>query len=753
MTSRSSHTVVVLSVLLAAACGGESQVEAREDVESQGEFLAPISIEERIQAVRLTANDEENACGEIRPFYWEMGSQSEKLVGGSVTREGDPLTYSASTRINLGSASKWIYAAYVAQLREGELEAADIDALSLRSGYTNMADCYPYQTVRGCFAYGDNELYVPEDDGKFVYDGGHMQAHAVSLGLGPLDRKEFAAEVKSLLGEQLPVGFSLAMPSGGANATASGVAAFLRKMMNGQLVLGGMLGTNAVCASPSACPDIALRSPAPEDEVWHYSLGHWVEDDPSQGDGAFSSPGTLGYYPWIAPDKRTYGLIARDAGPSNWAASSRCGRILRQAWRTGSAVEGSARLSEKGVTSSQELTGLSIASAETLAEIQVSSAPIVDFEFDWGRDGVDCPTCNFGDGNNRLVYSDRDYNMWLAHVDPATGEFVPTDGHGTLVDTRAAFATDFGNGPEWMFGASGSQIVYTKYFPGRVPSTFSASVAIAKMTDVGTWDAGIVDGGLKMQSPSGTLDLDDPSPRINYQNFAKTKVYWRVADDPSTETLMPISEQTGGGSRRWVPGTRQVIFSGSAAPDQNGIVYQQVFLYDTDTGEMEQLTFEPVTKWGAFMWRAPEFGNENVFFTVSGRTSLVIYRKLPGADGILRWTVVNTIAMPSQIPYIWSPEPFLYKGRSFIFFQLSSSSQANDMSVPTQLAMTGVEPSLPSLRMLTNDNARRRVRMDPEHYITAQGPFIYYNRYIPSTASDPVRNDGVWRVDTRLGPP
>lgn len=388
----------------------------------------------------------------------------------------------------------------------------------------------------------------------------------------------------------------------------------------------------------------------------------------------------------------------------------------------------------------------------TIVEEQVSSADIVDFEFDWARDGVHCPECNFGDGNSRIVFTDRDYNMWLGYVDFETGMFVPPDGRAKLLDTNAAFATDFGNGPEWMFSRNGSTILYTKYLPGRRPSTFSASVALARMVD-GVWKTGIVQNGLKKQSPIGTTDLEDEVPRYNYQNFAKKKVYWRMADDATSEKLMPIADQTGGGSRRWVPGSGKVIFSGAAAPDEQGGIYQQVFLYDTDTDELEQLTFDPVTKWGGFMWRAPEYDNEYVFFTISGRTSLAIYRHLAGADGIKRWTVVNTIAMPEKLPYIWSPEPFVYKGRSWLFFQLSSSPKANDMSVPTQLAMTGIDPLRPNFRMLTNDNQTRRVRMDPESFITARGPYIYYNRYIPKTDTRPVRNDGVWRVDTGLGPP
>ena len=36
----------------------------------------------------------------------------------------------------------------------------------------------------------------------------------------------------------------------------------------------------------------------------------------------------------------------------------------------------------------------------------------------------------------------------LVRVDPDTGDFSPADGMGALVDTDAAFAKDFGNGPE-----------------------------------------------------------------------------------------------------------------------------------------------------------------------------------------------------------------------------------------------------------------------------------------------------------------
>jgi hypothetical protein len=395
----------------------------------------------------------------------------------------------------------------------------------------------------------------------------------------------------------------------------------------------------------------------------------------------------------------------------------------------------------------------SVVQAATLApEVKVTSAAIPDYEFDWGRNGVDCPTCNSGQGNSRFVFSDVLNNLWLGYVDFQTGAFYPPDGHGILIDTGATAATDFGNGPEWMNSAEGSQILYTKYLPGAPQKSANAGIAIAKMVN-GSWTAGFFDNAMQRQSPAGTLDLNDPAPRITYFNDRTNLLYWRSMTDPSVERDLPIADGGNGIARRWVPGTRKVIYAAKAPPDSQGVVRDQIFLYDTDSGKKEQLTFEPTAKLGAFMWRAPEFANEYVFFTIANRTRVLVYRKLAGADGKKRWTVVKTVNTPGSAPFIWSPEYFVHNGRSWIFFQLSSSPLFTDTSIPNQLAITGVDPLKVNFRMLTNDPSTPRVRIDPEFFITAQGPFVYYTRIIPSTPTRPPLNDGVWRVDTGLGPP
>jgi hypothetical protein len=395
---------------------------------------------------------------------------------------------------------------------------------------------------------------------------------------------------------------------------------------------------------------------------------------------------------------------------------------------------------------------LAEAQQAVLPEIQVTTAAIPDYEFDSARDGVFCQACNFGKGNARLVFGAADNTLWVGYVDFQTGAFLPPDGRGELIDTNAAAATDYGNGPEWTDSAAGSSFSYTQYAPGLPHSDQTASVAIATQGPGGVWSTSVLPNGAGRASPAGTLDPADPDPRVNYVTSDKTAWYWRKLSQPGVEVLLPLSALTDGNSRRWVPGTRKIIFQGHPPGDPQ--LRDQVFLYDTDSGELEQLSFNPQGVVAAMMWRAPEFKNEYVFFTMAKfRQEILVYRKLPGADRVLRWTVVKTIAAPPALPFFFSPEVFVHNGRSYIFTEVSSSSKFFDRTIPNQIAMSGVDPLRYDFRMLTNDTQTPRLRLDPEYFITAQGPYIYYNRLVPETDAHPAINDGVWRVDTGLGPP
>jgi len=314
-----SRAIASLLVLLLSACGGGGD---------PGTPLLPDA--QHAAAATATAQSTTNDCAPIRPFYWEIGHATSGLVSGSV---GDN-TYSATTVMNIASATKWLYAAHVVQRRSGAPTASDIEFLTFRSGYTNFSICLSGQTVDSCLAFQDNGVHSPATQGSFFYNGGHMQKHASLDGLGTLDNAGLAAELRASLGSDIALTFSQPQPAGGVVTTADDYARFLRKLLSRELHMGNLLGAHAVCTNSATCAQ-ALSTPVPANESWHYGLGHWIEDDPVVGDGAFSSPGLFGFYPWIDAERRYYGVIARRDAAGGGFDSARCGRLIRKAWHTG----------------------------------------------------------------------------------------------------------------------------------------------------------------------------------------------------------------------------------------------------------------------------------------------------------------------------------------------------------------------------------------------------------------------------------
>ena len=281
-------------------------------------------------AAAAAANSPDNECSSIRPFYWELGDRERALAWGSVESSSSSRTYTANTVIPVASASKWLYSAYFVQRVGGALTDEDLKFLTLRSGYTRFLACPQEVTVKACLDVGPNGEFSPGNEELFFYSGGHMQKHAALRGLGSLHAVELADEMRSQLGRDVNLAYSSPQPAGAGVLSPEAYARVLRKLMSGQLLLGSLLGATAVCADPIACPGEARTTSSPEGETWHYSLGHWIEDDPAVGDGSFSSPGLLGFYPWIDSGRSWYGLVARVASGAN--GSIYCGRAIRKAW-------------------------------------------------------------------------------------------------------------------------------------------------------------------------------------------------------------------------------------------------------------------------------------------------------------------------------------------------------------------------------------------------------------------------------------
>jgi hypothetical protein len=331
--------VCLPAVLTVAACGGGA-LDATPGADpaqidpSRVQALAAGQAAQ-VAAATATAQSSTNDCAAIKPFYWEIGNRDGRIASGSVNSPAVATHYSAGTPISIASASKWIYAAYVAERNAGVLSTSDRKYLSMRSGYVSLSACARGTTVDGCLSTRTNGQYTAADDGIFKYDGGHMEKHASLLGLGRMNNAALADEMKSRLGAELRIAYSQPQLAGGIVTSADTYAQFLRKLLDGRLRLGALLGSEPVCTNPLTCGrNKALYAPVPPDESWHYSVGHWIEDDAEVGDGAFSSPGAFGFYPWIDAGKATYGIVARSA-PNGAFSSVRCGRLIRKAFSTG----------------------------------------------------------------------------------------------------------------------------------------------------------------------------------------------------------------------------------------------------------------------------------------------------------------------------------------------------------------------------------------------------------------------------------
>ena len=278
------------------------------------------------------------SCQRLGDYYWEIGDAHGELMHG---QQGQRI--GANKTVRLVSASKWIFGAYVVERAQGKPTPAEIDALTMRSGYDGLNPllCNRNDTVQSCFARGRNATFTPGHVGRFSYNGGHDQKLLIDLGLGRADAEALNNDLDRQLanapglrdaGKPLGIRYLAPEPGGGMIATPAAYGQFLRRLIRGEYQLGRMLGQHAVCTEPGTCPT-AVSTPAAL--PWHYALNYWIEDQPG-GDGAFSSAGAFGFYPWITADKRYYGMLVRETlGPRAYVRSAACGTLIRRAFAEG----------------------------------------------------------------------------------------------------------------------------------------------------------------------------------------------------------------------------------------------------------------------------------------------------------------------------------------------------------------------------------------------------------------------------------
>lgn len=338
------------AVLLLAACGGGAASGNTTDPASAQASAVPHSDTSTppapdygkaiAAAKQAAATDPLCAVSALGDFYWEIGDGSGSAPIASNAEGAGTVT--ATTNFNIASASKFVFGAYVLEKKGIDAVRADpslFAGLRFLSGYTGFSEdaCAGTATIGACYDRGGATQVDRNTVGKFDYDGGHDQRLAAwDLRMGGMTARQLDQEYQTVLG--LPAGFHMAaldpIMAGGEFASASDYAQFLRRVMNRQLVIGQHLGEDAVCADPWTCPqDVAYSPIIALHEPWKYSYNHWVESQDGTKTDALSSPGKWGFYPWVTPDRKYYGVLSRhDTAPDSYAASVKCGRQIRKAF-------------------------------------------------------------------------------------------------------------------------------------------------------------------------------------------------------------------------------------------------------------------------------------------------------------------------------------------------------------------------------------------------------------------------------------
>ena len=280
------------------------------------------------------------SCTPLGNFYWEFGNRAGPLYGVS---RGTGV--SATTVMPIASASKWLYAgAYVQSKGYANLTLDEKKRLNFTSGSidenstlcgdagTTVSDCYGA-------AYKDVS-YRPLQNGRFFYNGGHMQKLALDdigarRGTGLLSVMDW---LNARLGTTLPESDSDVAVAGGFTASAVHYRAFLSKLINNQYELSSLLTADSVPAWPGG-PGVSF-TPWSGGEA-HYGLGHWIEGETVNGVWTVtghSSPGAFGFYPWVSPARSRYMILARSRqlfGDEEGEKSRVCAQAIRKAYESG----------------------------------------------------------------------------------------------------------------------------------------------------------------------------------------------------------------------------------------------------------------------------------------------------------------------------------------------------------------------------------------------------------------------------------
>lgn len=318
-----------------------------------------------------------------------------------------------------------------------------------------------------------------------------------------------------------------------------------------------------------------------------------------------------------------------------------------------------------------------------------------------------------------LAWADAVGNLWLAHLDPVTGDLLPKSGRGELIDTGLASNNDVLNGAEWIFSKNTAYILYNKRLDNNRLELHIAHLDL----DLG-WHAEPLAGGLDFYRGVGTSETNTSYARLialRDDIDGNTYRHYRYLFIPETERR--IDEPTLRGAR-FVENQNGIVAT-AVVDNVQQVVYQKLY---SNTPPVP-LSSDGGNKSLPMMWWAPEF-QEYLFFVNIDTQALGLYRFIDNA-----WTLYYKVQLPTALPFVQFPRLLVYKGHSYVVLvaaeKLVNGPGGQWIGLPAgecEIWLVGIDPDQPLLRKVS-DTSLVAVRTDPEVVILQDGPVVYYSQW------------------------
>jgi len=346
-------------------------------------------------------------------------------------------------------------------------------------------------------------------------------------------------------------------------------------------------------------------------------------------------------------------------------------------------------------------------------------------------------------------------DIWVASYDYTTGNFIPANGQGTLIEAGVSTGGQYPglgftiNGPEWAQGTPTDYIVYTRTNATTGdPTPANALIGVAYQNPDSTWTRKSLSTPQR-NGPYGSISRNGAA-KISYQD-AFGSHYVRTLTDANSEVPLPLLTKTGlTPVARFVDNANVVVYQGAI----NGVA--QSVAYNIDSAVLTQLTFDATPKDQSWMWSAPEFDGALGLVNITGRSTITMYAPVVDGNGATTYQVYGTATAPKGGTW-FSLEPFAYQGRTYMLAQL----QPRGASFPTSIWMAAFGPRGAILRQLTPDGVSAEARADAEFLPISTGVLIVYSKFDTTKCTpDNVSNwlcmqglMGLYRADTGLPAP